>query len=205
MRKKRGRRNLTRSPWGASRGSWEGEAPAAQSVGGRWQWLRCFWRILRASAGISRSLPPRTNWDSASGLGEPAAAAAGAREGSGDWANDGGLFSSSALLFPAPRLRRVCFPSWIPLPFTSVRQTRANLPHSPRPQPDGRGGWGEQSGQLLGCATHGGGGGGGGLDHLGFTRMVPWRLKNTRKQTRKRKPFLATGNLPLFSSPPWTY
>lgn len=171
MRKKRGRRNLTRSPWGASRGSWEGEAPAAQSVGGRWQWLRCFWRILRASAGISRSLPPRTNWDSASGLGEPAAAAAGAREGSGDWANDGGLFSSSALLFPAPRLRRVCFPSWIPLPFTSVRQTRANLPHSPRPQPDGRGGWGEQSGQLLGCATHGGdggGGGGGGLTTLGL-------------------------------------
>lgn len=44
------------------------------------------------------------------------------------------LFSSSPRSppLPVPRPQRVCFPSWIPLPFTSVRQTRAGLPRSPR-------------------------------------------------------------------------
>lgn len=37
MRKEGGCRDLAR-PGGRARSSWEGEAPAVRSVGGRWQW-----------------------------------------------------------------------------------------------------------------------------------------------------------------------
>lgn len=138
-RKERGCRNLTRSPSGSRRGSWEEEKPAARSVGGRWQ-------RSAASGGFSAPRPGSPSHRRApSGTlllvwaNLQPRRREGGREGSADCANDGSLSPSSALLLPAPRLWRVCFPSWIPLPFTSVRQTRANLPHSPSPSQTGEG------------------------------------------------------------------
>lgn len=117
-------------------------------------WARGVWSVQPSSSPGSVSSPTRAERDSCFWLGRTCSSRGGRLGGKrGARCCLKSLFSSSPPslpLLPAPRLRRVCFSSWIPLPFTSVRQTRANLPHSPWPQPDAGGAGGELSGQRLG-------------------------------------------------------